>query len=67
MFITGGAEVARFFALVMLGVAVAAGAFASNELAGGWEEIPQHWWSTFAVGVPIIAALFLYQIAIWRR
>lgn len=58
---------ARLFALGMLGVAVAAGFYASGELAGGWEEIPQHWWSTFAVGIPVLAALFIYQLAIWRR
>jgi len=35
-------------------------AVVSTQLADGWVEIPDHWWSTIAVGAPLgFAGLWL--------
>lgn len=37
--------------LVALSIGLAA--LVSTHLTDGWVEIPDHWWSTIAVGVPL--------------
>ncbi len=41
-------------------IAVGVGAAVSTQLADGWVEIPDHWWSTFLVVFPVgLAGLLL--------
>ena len=50
----------------MLAGTAALAVFASGELAEGFVEIPDHWWSTFMVGFPLAGA-GLAALLSWRR
>jgi hypothetical protein len=48
----------------LAGIAVIA--WADGELARGWQEVPEHWWSSLAA-LPAVAGLALFGCASVRR
>jgi hypothetical protein len=56
---------ARIVSVALIVVGVIATALAAGQLAGGWTEIPHHWWSN-AAAVPLGAGVVPAVVA-WRR